>query len=371
MKNIYFQSLKRNIHNKLTLNIIKKITKKKNVVFTSNCTTALFLLLKSLGFKNKKIIIPGNICFDVALSIIYSGNVPVIIDTNDHLGYNINDFKLNIKNNKNLGAIIFPHLFGNSDNFKDLLLIAQKKNITLIEDIAGSLGGKIGVEYFGSFADFTVGSFGQGKIIDMGGGGFVASNNVDIYNKIKSSYDSLEGYSAINKKLYIKINHTQDEIINKRIKKIIFNKKNLQKFFKAFIYNKQFSKKYFKKLTSQILKIDKINAKRNKKADYLEKNLNFKNFLSITHKKGSVYMRKNFLIKNLDSSNVINYLNSKNIYARKYYPPLNYIFPFFKQKLRNYEKNYKKLINFWVGDETNFKEIKQIKKILERKYHVN
>lgn len=354
----------------MTLNLIKNITKKSNVLFTSNCTTAIYLLLKSLGLKNKKIIIPCNICFDVVLSIIYSENIPIIVDTNKQLGYDIHDFKFNLNKNKNLGAIIFPHLFGNSDNFIDILKISKDKKIPLIEDIAGSFGGKIGSSYFGSFADFTVGSFGQGKIIDMGGGGFVASKSLDIIYKIKSNYDFLDKYRIINKKLNFKINSLHSKIINKINDNKNFNKKNLQKFFKAFIYNRKFNKKYFLKLASQITKIDKINTKRNKKANYLEKNLNFKTFISITHKKGSVYWRKNFLIKKHNSFEIIKYLNLKNIYARKYYPPLNYIFPFLKKKLKNYERDYKRLINFWVGDETNLIEIKKIKKTLTNKFNI-
>ena len=57
---------------RLVNNKIKKITDHNHIVFTSNCTTAIFLLLKALNLKKKKIIIPINICFDVILSIFYS-----------------------------------------------------------------------------------------------------------------------------------------------------------------------------------------------------------------------------------------------------------------------------------------------------------
>ena len=84
-----------------------------------------------------------------------------------------------------------------------------------------------------------------------------------------------------------------------------------------------------------------------------------------------MYSRKNFLINKVDSDKIINCLNTNNIYARKYYPPLNYIFPFFKRKFINYEPLYNKLINFWVGDEINLKDILKIKKILKTKFDVN
>ena len=355
----------------MPIDLIKKKKKKKDAVFTSNCSTAIFLLLKSLGLKNKKIIVPVNICFDVILSIIFSTNIPIIVDTNDKLSYDILEFKLSLQSNDKVGAVIFPYAFGNSHNFNDIFKICKKKKIILIEDIAGSFGGKIGASYFGSFADFTVGSFGQGKIIDMDGGGFIASNKISICNKVKSNYDLLKEHTIKNKNLYYKVNTIYYKILSNKKYKKLFNKNNLQIFFDAFIYKKNFDKKYFKILNSKIVKIDNINFIRNKKANYFEKILNFKKFVSIRHKKGSVYWRKNFLVKDLDSFKIINYLNLQNIYARKYYAPLNYIFPFFKKKFINYEKNYKHLINFWVGNETNFNEIKKIKKILGNIYNVN
>ena len=79
----------------LVCNQIKNLTKKKYVLFTSNCSTSIYLLLKSLNLKNKKIIVPVNLCYDVILSIISSGNIPIIIDTNDNLGFSLKDLKKN------------------------------------------------------------------------------------------------------------------------------------------------------------------------------------------------------------------------------------------------------------------------------------
>ena len=109
---------------------ISNLLEKKYSVITSNCTSAVYLLMKSLNFKNKKIIIPSNICFDVLLSIIYSQNYPVVIDINKNLGFSITDLKKEIRKQKNISAIIFPYLYGNAENFKSVLkLVRKKKNI--------------------------------------------------------------------------------------------------------------------------------------------------------------------------------------------------------------------------------------------------
>ena len=132
----------------LVCNQIKNLTKKKYVLFTSNCSTSIYLLLKSLNLKNKKIIVPVNLCYDVILSIISSGNIPIIIDTNDNLGFSLKDLKNKLEYEENIKVIIFPYLYGNSDNFKSVLNLVKKNKIIHIEDIAGSFGGKIKQKYF-------------------------------------------------------------------------------------------------------------------------------------------------------------------------------------------------------------------------------
>ena len=369
-KNIYFQCLKKNIFDKFLNKKISELLDKKYSFVTSNCTSAIYLLLKSLNFKNKKIIIPSNICFDVFLSIIYSQNYPLVIDINNNLGFSLEDLKKELKKQKNISAIIFPYLYGNSENFNNILKLMKKNNILLIEDIAGSLGGRIGKKRFGTFSDYCVGSFGQGKIIDMKKGGFFATNNLQLYKKFIENNNKLKNYSSKSVLLYEKLNSIQNLILKNKNHKIIINPKILKKYFNGIIHKRNFNKNFYIRLNKEIDNIDKINTLRNKKAQKFSKLLKFKDFRSVNHLKGSVYWRKNFLIKK-NSSNLISYLNKKGIYARKYYPPLNLIFPFLKKKFINCQKNYSKIVNFWVGEETKIKDIYKIKKLIKNYYNVN
>ncbi len=346
---------------KLVCEKIGDLTEKKHVLFTSNCSTAIYLLLKSLNFKKKKIIVPVNICYDVIISIFASGNIPLIIDTNDNLGFSLNDLKKRLNSDKDIRVLIFPYLYGNSDNFYDVFKLCKKKNLIFIEDIAGSFGGKIKKKYFGSFGDFTVGSFGKGKIIDMTGGGFISTNNKEVFLKICRNYKLLTKYRIKNKLIYVQSNKFHEKILKTK-KKFLFNYKRIKYFSKGFIYNKNFKKKFYLNLFLKLKKIDKINALRNKNAKFYDKILNLNFFKPIAHENGSVYWRKNFIFKKGSSQKLIEYLNQNNFYARNYYPPLNYIFPMYKKKMINYEKNYKKLINFWVGSELNRNHIIKAKK---------
>ena len=370
MKNFNILSLRRYFEMKLASQKVKKITSHKHLLFTSNCTTAIYLLLKAFKLKKKKIIIPINICFDVILSVIYSGNLPLIIDTNKNLGLSFVDLKKKINQNTDIGAIIFPYLYGNSDNFIKVLKFIKSKKILLIEDIAGAFGGRIKKKYFGSFGDYTVGSFGQGKIIDMSGGGFVSTNDQNIFLDTSMNYNLLKNYDIKNKRKYERINKIQSKILSLK-KKIYLSKNQIKFYFNGFIYKKKFSIKYFKQLSKKIEDINKINKLRNKKALYYDKIFNFIFCRPIIHEKGSVYWRKNFLFKKDATSELIDQLNRKGFYARKYYPPLNYIFEFLRKKTFNYEKSYRKLINFWVGVELKKNHIIEAKKILLNFNNVN
>lgn len=369
-KNIYFQFSKKNIFIKFLSKKISKLLNKKNTIITSNCSTSIYLLLKSLNIKNKKIIIPSNVCFDVMLSIIFSGNYPLIIDINNNLGFSLLDLKKEIKKHNKIAALIFPYLYGNSDNFKSIIKMIKKKDIILIEDIAPSFGGKFGKNNFGSFSDYCVGSFGQGKIIDMNKGGFFSTNNNEVFNKFLIKYKKLEVYSKKSSSLYKELNKVIDQILRKKIKNKILKQSLLNRYYLSIIYRRNFNLLFYKKLDQEISKIEKTNNLRNRKAIKFSKEFNFKNFRSINHKVGSTYWRKNFILRE-NSHDLISFLNEKNIYARNYYPPLNLIFPFIKKKFNNSEKKYSKIINFWVGEETKLKDIKKIKQSILNYYNAS
>ena len=151
---------------------------------------------------------------------------------------------------EDIKVIIFPYLYGNSDNFKSVLNLAKKNKIIHIEDIAGSFGGKIKQKYFGSFGDFTVGSFGKGKIIDMSAGGFIATNNSDVFLKVCRNYKLLSKFKLKNKLIYQKSSEFLERILKTK-KKIYLLKVKLSIFLKDLYIIKNSIKNfiliYFKK----------------------------------------------------------------------------------------------------------------------------
>jgi len=221
---------------------LEKTLQKRFCLLTKSGSTAMYLLIKSLGIKNKLILIPANICFDIVLVILFSGNKPEVLDVdkNHCLSYkSVKKFKFK----KKIGAIIYPYMYGNYGNVFKVKKFAEKNKINFIEDIAPSLGLKIKGKYAGSISKFSICSFGTGKIIDMNSGGSLNTDSEYLYNKAKQYYSKLNFFSKNLERKQIKLINIYNNIINNKIKKNQFELKKLNQFKKCFISKYHFNKK--------------------------------------------------------------------------------------------------------------------------------
>ncbi|MFQ3675104.1 MAG: DegT/DnrJ/EryC1/StrS aminotransferase family protein [Endomicrobiia bacterium] len=161
---------------------ISLLFEKRFSVCVSSGSTALHLLLKSLGIqKNDEVIIPAYTCSALLYSVLNCGAKPVIVDVNyDDMNISYEDTISRIT--KKTKAIIVPHMFGfPAKDIKKLLSL----KIAVIEDCAQSVGAKIFNKPVGSFTNYGITSFYGTKMLTSGGeGGAVFSNSKDIYKKI-------------------------------------------------------------------------------------------------------------------------------------------------------------------------------------------
>ena len=160
---------------------------------TGSGTSAIYIALRALGLKNKYIGIPNNVCFDVPLGIIYSGNSPFFLDIErETLGLSV------VKLKKYLGAIsgvIAVHSYGSICNIESITECCQKYGIPLIEDCAVAQGAKFNNKPVGSFGDISLLSFGAGKIIDVGHGGALLTNDQRLYKEFMAIDKKLDQFS--------------------------------------------------------------------------------------------------------------------------------------------------------------------------------
>ena len=108
--------------------------------------------------------------------LIQFGCVPVFIDI-DIPTYNIDVSKIEEAISSKTKAIMIAHALGNPFNLDEVLAIAKKYNLWLIEDDCDSLGATYNGKKTGSFGDLATLSFYPAHHITMGEGGAVLINN--------------------------------------------------------------------------------------------------------------------------------------------------------------------------------------------------
>ena len=169
-----------------------KIVGTKYAVATNSCTSALELSIKSLGIKNKKILVPTETFVATGNSVILSNNTPVFTDIDSStlcMSYdNILD-----RMTTDVAAIIIVHMGGfiTPDIYK-IRNFCDRSGLHLIEDAAHAHGAKIYNEYrdkrmcAGSLGDVGCFFFYPTKIMTTGEGGMITTNSYDVMSMAKT-----------------------------------------------------------------------------------------------------------------------------------------------------------------------------------------
>jgi len=183
----------------------------KYAVGVNSGTDALFLSLKAIGIKEgDSVIVPVNTFIATAFAVVYTGAKPIFVDCSEE------DFNLDLsqvedvlkkyKNKFNIKAIIPVHLYGQCCNMDEVVNLAKKYELLIVEDACQAHGAKFKNKPAGSFGECAAFSFYPSKNLGcFGDGGIVVTNNESIYNKIcmlhnygqKEKYIHLElGYNS-------------------------------------------------------------------------------------------------------------------------------------------------------------------------------
>ena len=186
-------------------NNIAQYTKAKYAVACQSGTAGIHLSLLALNIKSDDEVIVPTLTFIAAVNPVkYIGASPIFMDCDDSLCLDPKKLRqfcenecifkedklINRHTNKHIKAIIVVHIFGNMANMEEIMDIAYKYNLKVIEDATESLGtfykeGKYARKYGGTIGDIGIYSFNGNKIITTGGGGMVVSNNEYLAKKIK------------------------------------------------------------------------------------------------------------------------------------------------------------------------------------------
>jgi dTDP-4-amino-4,6-dideoxygalactose transaminase len=154
------------------------LSTEKKIVALSSGTAAIHLGLLQLGVKQGDEVICQSFTFSASANpITYLGANPVFVDSEQDT-WNMSPIFLEEaienrikKTGKKPKAIIPVHLYGMPAKLDEILAVAKKYDIPVLEDAAEALGSTYKGQKCGNFGDFACLSFNGNKIITTSGGG--------------------------------------------------------------------------------------------------------------------------------------------------------------------------------------------------------
>ncbi len=155
----------------------------KHCVATSSGTAAIHVALGAVGVGPGDEVITSPITdMGSLIGILYQNAIPVFADL-DPYSFNMDPKSIEAKITERTKAIVVVHLAGNAAEIDEIVRIAKKHNVYVIEDCAQTYCCKYKGQYVGTFGDIGCFSLNDFKHISAGDGGMIITNNDDLYHR--------------------------------------------------------------------------------------------------------------------------------------------------------------------------------------------
>jgi len=338
---------------------LSKRHRKEYAYLTGIATAGIYLILRALGYLNKRVAIPNNVCFNVPLAVLFSGNGLFYADiTKANLGL---DPKHLMANEGAFDVVIAAHTYGSICDIEAIQSYCIQKDLFLIEDLAPAQGGRIAEKPVGFFGNCSVVSFGAGKIIDAGHGGAVLSDDRSLINEIERIDKTLPTFSTESAEQAERLSKYHTALYNEHYGK------DLDRFAAQFVKHVfetkdhlllRFNQQYAEVILEKLCELDSNNRRRREKArkltELLEENGN-DGFEVYTPPDGSVYWRFNLFLKN-HRDEVFRQILRKGYKISSWFPSVDM---FFEERKRSSvvtpvsDEVGDQILNLWVNDEVD------------------
>ncbi|MBQ2614881.1 MAG: DegT/DnrJ/EryC1/StrS family aminotransferase [Clostridia bacterium] len=183
---------------------------------TSSGTAAIHTALGAVGVTEGDEVITAPVTdMGSIIGILYQNAIPVFADIDPHT-YNMDPKSIESKISDKTKAILVVHLAGNPADMDEIMAIAKKHNIKVVEDCAQSYMTYYKGQLVGTFGDIGCFSLNEFKHISAGDGGMCVTNDFALYEKAlrfaDKNYTRLEGGGTGRNISYIAPNYRMNEL---------------------------------------------------------------------------------------------------------------------------------------------------------------
>ena len=182
----------------------------------SSGTAALRIALAALGISPGDEIITQGFTFVATWeSILDAGAIPVFAELDQTLCLDPADVAKKITSKTK--AIIPVHMCGAQARIPEIVTLADRRGIPVIEDTAQSCGGRLQGKALGSFGKMGCFSFDSVKTVTAGEGGLVITNDKALYTKASEYHDHGHDHNpkvtrGLEKRSFIGLNFRMSEL---------------------------------------------------------------------------------------------------------------------------------------------------------------
>lgn len=199
----------------------------KHTIGVANGLDALRLIFKAyleMGViqEGDEVIVPAHTFIASILAITDNRLVPILVEP-DPNSFNLDSSKIEAAITPKTKAILVVHLYGQIGINQEMLDLAKKYNLKIIEDNAQAIGAKWKGKSAGNLGDASGHSFYPGKNLGaLGDGGAVTTNNSELATVIRSlaNYGSREKYNHEFQGLNSRLDEIQAAVLRVKLKKL-------------------------------------------------------------------------------------------------------------------------------------------------------
>jgi perosamine synthetase len=158
----------------------------KHGIAVNSGTAALQLALAGLDVgPGDEVILPPYTFVATANAILYNCAIPVFADINTET-WTVDPDEVEQKITKRTAAIVPVHMLGRPAEMNQILEVAHRHGIPVVEDCAQSAGAKYRGQRVGSMGRLGCFSFQESKNMTTGEGGMIVTNDDELDEKIRS-----------------------------------------------------------------------------------------------------------------------------------------------------------------------------------------
>ncbi len=166
---------------------------------------ALILAFRALGVaEGDEVVVPANTYIASVLGVTENGARPIFVEPDEF--YNIDPARIEEAITERTKAILPVHLYGQPARMEEIMAIAKKYNLLVVEDCAQAHGATINGKNIGTFGDINCFSFFPTKNLGaFGDAGAIVTDSEELaervrllrnYGSVKKYYHEIEGVNS-------------------------------------------------------------------------------------------------------------------------------------------------------------------------------